>query len=57
MPIEVKILLLFVLAGFVIPIIGIATVYNDVLQMILKAVMWLWITIAIVAAVFAIILA
>jgi hypothetical protein len=57
MPIEVKILLLFVLAGFVIPIIGIATVYNDVLQKILKAVMCIWITIAIVAAVIAIILA
>jgi|LakMenEpi03Aug12_release.lakeMendotaPanAssembly.Ray.scaffolds.fasta_scaffold4412685_1 hypothetical protein len=46
MTIEVKIMLLLVLAGFVIPIIGIATVDNDVLQKIVKAAMWLWVAIA-----------
>ena len=57
MPIEIKILLLFLLLGLIIPIIGIATVRNELMQKIMNAVMCIWVAIAIVAAVVGIILA
>jgi hypothetical protein len=57
MPIEFKMLILFLLVGLIIPILGIATVENDLMQNIIKAAMWIWAVIAIVAIVVVIILA
>lgn len=57
MPIEFKMLILFLLAGLIIPILGIATVSNDLMQNIIKAAMWIWAVIAIVSIVVVTILA
>ena len=57
MLIEFKMLILFLLAGLIIPIIGIATVRNELMQKIMNAAMWIWAVIAIVAIVVVIILA